>query len=283
MIAFSIWSIDVYWYGIMYLLGFLLWYVLLRYGQKSWWYKNTTADLIISKDLDWLILSLLIGVMLWGRLGHIFIYDWSYFVAHPLKILAFQEGGMSFIGWILWVIVSVVIYFFYFSPAKNIQPKNILSIFDAMIPIVPLGIFFGRFGNFLNQELYGMVVSESFKSSTLGILMEKLGLFYVYDQIGPELRFNTNFLSMIFEWAMIALVLWILFFTKVVTKKRNFWQLSAVFLALYSGVRFVLEYARQDSQAEFVGRFTRSQWFFVIFFVIAVVSFFSLLKWSTTK
>lgn len=283
MIAFSIWSIDVYWYGIMYLVGFLLGYLLLRYGQKSWWYKNTTADLVISKDLDGLMLSLLLGVMLWGRLGHIFIYDWSYFVAHPLKILAFQEGGMSFIGWILWVIVSMMIYFFYFSPAKDIKNKNILSIFDAMIPIVPLGIFFGRFWNFLNQELYGRVVSEAFRNSTLGNLMDKLNLFYVYDQIGPELRFNTNFLSMIFEWALIALVLWILFFKKIVIKKRSSWQLSMVFLGLYSCVRFFLEYVRQDSQAEFVGWFTRSQWFFVIFFVVAVIGFVIFNKKSSIK
>ena len=275
MIAFSLWWIHVYRYGIMYFVSFLIWYVLLSYGQRQWWYRWTAADDVIGKDLDGFILSLLIGVMIWWRLWHVFIYDRSYFVAHPLKILAFQEWGMSFIGGIIGVVVSVMIYFFYLSPVKDSKNKNVLAMFDAMIPIVPLGIFFWRFGNFLNQELYGRVVSEAFRSSWLWQLMEQLHLLYIYDKIGPELRFNTNVLSMIFEWGMIALVLWILFFKKVLTKKRSSWQLSMVFLGLYSGVRFMLEYVRQDSQAEFVGRFTKSQWFFVIFFVVAVVGFVS--------
>ena len=276
MIAFSLWWIHVYRYGIMYFVSFLIWYVLLSYGQRQWWYRWTAADDVIGKDLDGFILSLLIGVMIWWRLWHVFIYDRSYFVAHPLKILAFQEWGMSFIGGIIGVVVSVMIYFFYLSPVKDSKNKNFLAIFDAMIPIVPLGIFFWRFGNFLNQELYGRVVSEAFRGSWLWQLMEQLHLLYIYDKIGPELRFNTNVLSMIFEWGMIALILRVLFFKKVLTKKRSAWQLSMVFLGLYSGVRFMLEYVRQDSQAEFVGRFTKSQWFFVIFFVVAVVGFVSI-------
>ena len=276
MIAFSLWWIHVYRYGIMYFVSFLIWYVLLSYGQRQWWYRWTAADDVIGKDLDGFILSLLIGVMIWWRLWHVFIYDRSYFVAHPLKILAFQEWGMSFIGGIIGVVVSVMIYFFYLSPVKDSKNKNVLAMFDAMIPIVPLGIFFWRFGNFLNQELYGRVVSEAFRGSWLWQLMEQLHLLYIYDKIGPELRFNTNVLSMIFEWGMIALILRVLFFKKVLTKQRSSWQLSMVFLGLYSGVRFMLEYVRQDSQAEFVGRFTKSQWFFVIFFVVAVVGFVSI-------
>ena len=283
MIAFSLWWIHVYRYGIMYFVSFLIWYVLLSYGQKQWWYRLTAADDVIGKDLDGFILSLLIGVMIWWRLWHVFIYDRSYFVAHPLKILAFQEWGMSFIGGIIGVVVSVMIYFFYLSPVKDSKNKNVLAMFDAMIPIVPLGIFFWRFGNFLNQELYGRVVSEAFRGSWLWQLMEQLHLLYIYDKIGPELRFNTNVLSMIFEWGMIALVLWILFFKKVLTKKRSAWQLSMVFLGLYSGVRFMLEYVRQDSQAEFVGRFTKSQWFFVIFFVVAVIWYFLLVRKNTSN
>ena len=107
---------------------------------------------------------------------------------------------MSFIGGIIGVVVSVMIYFFYLSPVKDSKNKNFLAMFDAMIPIVPVGIFFGRFGNFLNQELYGRVVPDSLRLySDIGDIMDKLHLFYVYDKIGPEVRFNTNFLSMIFE------------------------------------------------------------------------------------
>ena len=272
MIAFSLWTVHVYWYWIMYLLSFMLWYVLLFYGQKKWWYTGTYADTIIAKDLDGLILSLLIGVMIGGRLGHILIYDFSYFLTHPIKILAFQEWGMSFIGGIVGVIISVLIYLFYFSPVKW-KRVEVLSLFDAIVPLVPLGIFFGRFGNFLNQELYGRVVTDTFRISYLGIIMEKFNLFHVYNTIDDSLRFNTNFLSMAFEGVLLATIIWILFFTKVVTKKRNSWQLSAIFLGGYSLIRFFLEYVRQDSQAEFVWWFTKSQWFFMIFFLVALAMF----------
>lgn len=69
------------------------------------------------------------------------IYDLAYYLAHPLKILAFQEGGMSFIGGIIGVIVAVIIYLHYFSPLKG-EKIQYLSLFDAFIPLVPVGIFF---------------------------------------------------------------------------------------------------------------------------------------------
>ena len=274
MIAFSLWSLHIYWYGIMYLLSFLIWYALLSYGQKRWWYTWTYADSIIDKDLDGLILALVVWVMLWGRLGHIFIYDFSYFLSYPLKIFALQEGGMSFIGGIVGVVISISLYFSYFAP-KSVQKKDVMSVFDAIVPIVPMGIFFGRFGNFLNQELYGRVVPENFRGlwTWMVSFLSDIHIFHIYDQIDKGLRINTNFLSMFLEGFLLSIILWILFFSKVMTKKRNSWQLSAVFLGAYSVVRFFLEYVRQDSQAEFVGIFTRSQWFFVLFFAFSIIGF----------
>jgi prolipoprotein diacylglyceryltransferase len=96
-------------------------------------------------------------------------------------------------------------------------------------------------------------------------------LFHVYDKIWSELRINTNFLSMMFEGLLLATVLWICFFRRRVSKKWSAWQLSAVFLGGYSLVRFMLEYLRQDSQAEFVWWFTKSQWFFVVFVIISII------------
>lgn len=274
LVAFSIGPITVYRYGIMYFVGFLLGYVMLWYGQKKQRYHWTDADTIITKDLDWLILAILIGVMLWGRLGEILIYHPAYYFANPAKMIAFWDGGMSFIGWIVWVALSVRIYLRYFSPLKH-QPKiDYFSLLDAMIPIVPLWIFFGRIGNFLNQELYGIAVEQLWGLSTGFITtMTKLGVLYRYDGVDNVLRVNTNLLSMIFEWLLLSVVLWMLFFKKVTTNKRSSWQLSLVFLWWYSLVRFFLEYLRQDSQAEFLWIFTRSQWFFVVFFVVAVMWF----------
>lgn len=277
MIAFSVGSFHVYWYGIMYLLSFILWYVLLTVWQKKGWYRfSPTIDHIIKNDLDGVMIAILSWVMIWWRLWHVFIYDFAYFVAHPSKILAFSEWGMSFIGWIVGVVLAIMIYFRINSWSSYIRWKStLLAFFDAILPIVPLGIFFGRFGNFLNQELYGLIVPEHawwLPQSIVHILIHSQ-LFYVYGHVWPELRVNTNFLSMIFEWLLLSALLWVCFFRNVVTKKRNSWQLSAIFLFGYSLVRFGLEYLRQDSQSEFVGFFTKSQWFFVVFMMVAVVMF----------
>ena len=278
MIAFSLWSFHVYRYGIMYLLSFLLWYGLLTLWQKRGWYRfSPRVDHLIKHDLDGLMIAILLGVMVWGRLWHVFIYDFAYFVAHPSKILAFSEWGMSFIGWIIGVVLSLWIYFRINSSLYNHKETYPLFAFlDSIIPIVPLGIFFWRFGNFLNQELYGLIVPADYWWLPHRIIdiLRSLDFFYIYSHIWPELRVNTNFLSMIFEWLLLSAILWICFFRNVVTKKRNSWQLSAVFLFGYSLVRFGLEYLRQDSQSEFVGFFTKSQWFFVIFMVVAVGIFF---------
>ncbi len=274
LVAFSLWPITVYWYGVMYFIGFLVWYVCLWYGWKSWRYTWTDADIVIKKDLDWLILAVLLGVMVGGRLGDVLIYNFDYFVDNPGKIVAVRDGGMSFIGWIVGVVISVILYINFFSPLKKNIKKDFFSLFDALIPLVPVGIFFGRIGNFLNQELYGIVVPSSrWLSQSVVDFMTKIGLFHNYAMIDNLLRVNTNVLSMLFEWLFIALILWILFFKKVVTKKWNSWQLSFVFLTCYSFVRFFLEYLRQDSQGEFLGIFTRSQWFFFLFFIVAIVWF----------
>ncbi len=277
MIAFSLGSFHVYRYGIMYLMSFLLWYALLHIWQKRWRYRfSPTVDNLIKNDLDGLMIAILLGVMVWGRLGHVFIYDLAYFISHPSKILAFSEWGMSFIGGIVGVVISLAIYFsIHSSVSRSTEKGKLFALLDSILPIVPLGIFFGRFGNFLNQELYGLIVPADYWGlpTRMVNLLTSIDLFYVYDNIWSELRINTNFLSMIFEWLLLSTLLWVCFFRKVVTKKRNPWQLSAVFLFGYSLVRFFLEYLRQDSQSEFVGFFTKSQWFFVIFMVVALVMF----------
>lgn len=275
MIAFSLWPIDVYWYGVMYFIAFILSYTALVYLQKKWRFEGTRADAVISRDIDNLMIAIILWVMVGWRLWHVFIYDFWYFLSHPLKIFAYYDGGMSFIWWILWVVVAIVIYSFFVS---SIKPKNhteVLSLFDAFIPFVPIGIFLGRFWNFLNSELYGIVVPEHFRwlSQWVIDLFIKLNIFMVYDKVDTFLRVNTNFLSMLFEGVVLAIILWIWFVKKVKTNKRHSGQLSFVFLMGYSLIRFWLEYLRQDSQYEFVGWFTRSQWFFLLFFVVGVLGY----------
>jgi len=285
MIAFSLWSLHIYRYGIMYMISFVIGYATLMIWQQRWWYTQyPLIDNLLKNNLDELILAIMIGVMIGWRMGHVLIYDLAYFITHPLKIFAIQQWWMSFIGGIVGTIISVSIYSYKcwvlnveWKKTYNLQLiiSHSLRLLDAFIPLVPVGIFFGRFGNFLNQELYGTIIPTDFRwwPSWFVQFALDIQLFHVYDKIWWELRINTNFLSMMFEWLVLAIVLRICFFRYWRDKKWAAWQLSAIFLWLYSVVRFMLEYLRQDSQAEFVGAFTKSQWFFVGFMVVAVVVF----------
>lgn len=281
MIAFSLWSIHIYRYGIMYMISFVIGYAILMLWQRRWWYTQyPLINNLLKNNLDELILAIMIGVMIGGRMGHVLIYDLSYFVSHPLKIFAIQQWWMSFIWGIIGTILSVTVFFELYHKEIFQQSSRkfisfVLSLLDSFIALVPVGIFFWRFGNFLNQELYGTIVPNDFWWLPNWFVQFALDtqLFHVYDKIWSELRINTNFLSMMFEWLVLAIILRICFFRRRVNKKWSAWQLSAVFLWWYSLIRFMLEYLRQDSQAEFVWWFTKSQWFFVIFFVFAVAVF----------
>ena len=277
MIAFSFWPIHVYRYGIMYAVSFLLGYAMLIWWQKQGRYKKYPfLDSLIANDIDSLVIAVLLGVMIGGRLWHILIYDLAYFITHPAKILAYSEWGMSFIGGIIGTILVVGCRSYQLS-IKNSDwfLHNTLSLLDLLMPMIPVGVFFGRFGNFLNQELYGVVIPTDFRwlPDRFVNFCQTTHFFHIYNHIGPELRLNTNFLSMIFEGLVISIIIWYFFIRFWRDKKLAAWQLSAIWLGCYSMVRFAFEYLRQDSQAEFVGWFTRSQWFFVGFMIVALVVF----------
>ena len=277
MIAFSLWPIHVYRYGIMYAVSFLVWYTLLVQWQQRWWYKNYPfIDKLIANDIDGLLIAVVLWVMIGGRLGHVIIYDLPYFIEHPLKIFAFQEWGMSFIGGIIWVILSIWFFVWKSWYSKSMSDwitTTSLSILDTLMPLIPLGVSLWRFGNFLNQELYGIVIPRDARWLPSWIIefCQTTQLFHIYSHIGPELRLNTNFLSILFEGLMIALLIRYFFFRFRVPKRFVAWQLSAIWLGCYSLVRFSLEYLRQDSQMEVIWYFSKSQYIFIVFIIISVV------------
>jgi prolipoprotein diacylglyceryltransferase len=93
----------------------------------------------------------------------------------------------------------------------------------------------------------------------------------VYPQVDTVLRINTNLLSMLFEGICLFVVNWVLFCSQLKKKRLKIWIISSCFLVGYSGFRFLFEYLRNDSQSEFIGWFTKSQWVFLVAFVIGVV------------
>ena len=269
MIAFTLWPITVYRYGIMYLLGFIAAYTRFWYiGKRRWLEWFPWVHRILTQKLDNLFIAIVLAVLVGGRLWHVFIYDRSYFVENPLKIFAVNEWGMSFIGGIVWVSLIMTVLL----RVWKVSRKERLALFDVIVSIVPFGIMVGRIGNFLNQELYGIVydsVRRGFSSSTQQFL-ESLNILYVYSNIDEQLRVNTNFLASFSEWFLLLVVLQWAFWISY-KKKPRAGMLTGLFLAWYSLVRFILEFIRQDSQFEIERFLSRSQWFFVLFFIVGVV------------
>ncbi len=270
MVAFSVFGRDIYRYGIMYLISFVIGYGLLYMIGRTNFFSDKQPNIhtALTKDLDTIIILVIIGVMLGGRLWYVIIYERQYFAQNLEQILAIRTWWMSFIGWMIGVFLTIGLRWLY----KRWNRNDALSLFDSILSIAPIGIVFGRIGNFLNQEIYGIVIPENVRwfSSTIIKRATDLQLFYIYETVDKQLRVNTNFLSAFFEWLVILIICGSMM---IVSIRRNRWQpgkISAMFMIWYSVVRFFLEYLRVDSQSEFIGIFTRSQYFFIFFMMIGL-------------
>lgn len=264
MVAFQIFWFSIYWYGLFYALAFVLWYLGLWWIWKQGFFaKFPKVQWFLTEGLEDLILAIAVGVLVWGRLGHVLIYGEGYYLHHFSAIFRVWEGWMSFIWGIIGVVSSVGLLLY----VKKMTWRDFLLLFDLILIFVPLGIFFGRFGNFLNQELYGIPLDSL--PVWFATILSNLHLTHVYPHVDRVLRVNTNFLSMILEGMLIFGVQLFIFFSQIKKKKWKIWLLSVNFLLLYSVIRFWLEYLRADSQMEIVGVFSKSQRFFLVFVMIA--------------
>lgn len=281
MIAFSIWSLHIYRYGIMYLLGFTFGYIGFKYiaRKKFFAIRYPRIQHILEKHLEDFLIVLFIGVLLGWRLGHVIIYNLQYYLAHPGEIIRFRDGGMSFIGGLFGVVIGILA----FRKTKRGHIRDLLVLFDILLILLPIGIAFGRFGNYLNQELYGVIVSDRLPrlGYPLFSLLQSSNIFHVYPAVDSFLRVNTNWLALFWE-GLVTFVIGLSVFRRQIRRKlRRPWLWSAIFLMWYSFVRFLLEYLRADSQLEFKGPFTISQRFFVWFFILWMgIFYFSRKSWT---
>ncbi len=265
MVAFQIFGFPIYWYGIFYAVAFLLGYGgLMWIGKKKRFANFPKVQKILDTGLEDLFLAILLGVMIGGRLGHVLIYGEGYYFQHWNEIIKVWEGGMSFIGGIVGVVMAVGL----FSWIKKLSRKDFFLLFDLILIFVPLGILLGRLGNFLNQELYGILATQLPQRGAQ--LFGSLGLLHQYPQVDNLLRVNTNVLSMIFE-GLLLFGAQLYFARKMILQKK--WKigiLTSHFVLRYALVRFLLEYLRADSQLEFIGLFSKSQRFFLPFFLLGI-------------
>lgn len=265
MVAFTLFWFPVYRYGLLYAVSFILWYFRLTRIWKKWWFKNyPNIQFFLTDGAEDLILTIALGVILGGRLGHVLIYGNWYYFSHPGEILQVWKGWMSFIWWIIWVVLCLCVYCF----CKKLKKREILCLFDIILVFVPLGIVLGRFWNYLNQELYWIMASDL--PDWLYTILYHTGLLHVYQNVDHFLRVNTNFLSMLLEGLLLYCIQAVVFVKMVIKKRFNIWRLSTNFLLYYSIIRFFLEYLRADSQLEYIWGYTKSQWFFMCFILIAL-------------
>lgn len=215
-VAVAIAGFSIHWYGLLYLAGFLIAAFLLPRLQK---YRH----LKLPRDAWYSLLSWsVIGVIVGGRLGYVLFYEPQYFLAHPLEIIAVWNGGMSFHGGLIGV--SVVLWLW---SRKNNVPLLLLA--DIVVVPVAIGLALGRFGNFINQELYGTVTTLPWGMAFPGAdgLRHPIQLYAV----GKDLL-------------IAAVCFWYLRLT--VDKTHRWGCTAASFLILYGVGRFLLEYLREQ-------------------------------------
>jgi phosphatidylglycerol:prolipoprotein diacylglycerol transferase len=219
-VAIHLGPLAVHWYGLMYLLGFACFLLLgrlrLRTLVRPGWDE---------KFLDDLLFYGVLGVVLGGRLGEVFFYHPEYFLAHPARILAVWEGGMSFHGGFLGVLLAMAI----FAHGRRI---HWLALMDFIAPLVPLGLGAGRIGNFINGELWG-------RPSEVPWAM-----------VFPAADALPRHPSQLYEFALEGLVLFALLWWYS-GKGRPVGAVSGVFLIGYGSFRFLAEFTRNPDEGIF--------------------------------
>jgi phosphatidylglycerol:prolipoprotein diacylglycerol transferase len=212
--------VKIYWYSLAYIFGIFFGFYYAKYIIKKFWNKEN----ISSQDLDNFLIYLILGIILGGRLGYILFYNFYYYYQNPLEILFLWQGGMSFHGGTIGVLIASII----FAKKNNIK---ILVLTDVIVCAVPIGIFLGRIANFINGELYG---KKTF--SDYGVIFPKIDM---------ELRHPSQLYEAILEGSILFFLLNIILKFK---KKLFNGELSCYFLIFYSIFRIISELFREPDK-----------------------------------
>ena len=243
-VAFQILSFEIRWYSLAYILGIVIGWSLC----KKIFIKNSE----INEKFDDYITYLIIGIILGGRLGYIIFYNFSYYLNNIFDIFKIWQGGMSFHGGLLGVIISS----FLFAKKNN---QNPFSYLDQVSLVAPIGIFFGRLANFINSELYGKTTDMPW--SVIFIKVDNLS------------RHPSQLYEAILEGVILFLVL-MYFVNKNYLRKPGL--ISALFLIFYSLFRFIIEFFRvPDEQLGYlILNLTMGQMISLVFVTIGTILFY---------
>ncbi len=219
-VALHLGPLAVRWYGLMYLLAFVSALLLGRWRIRTQPWSGWDT-----KTLDDALFYGVLGVVLGGRLGYVLFYKAAHYLAHPLEIFAVWQGGMSFHGGFLGVLVAMWLF------ARK-TGKGWLTLTDFIAPLVPLGLGAGRIGNFINGELWGRPTDAS------------------WGMVFPQMDGAVRHPSQLYEFALEGIVLFLLLWVYS-SHKRPLGRVSALFLLGYGSARFLVEFTREPD--DFLG------------------------------
>ncbi len=230
-VAIDLGPVAIHWYGLMYVLGFLAaWWLGRRRVASGQWPE------FAGRRLDDLLFVGMLGVLLGGRLGYVIFYAFGDFLRDPLMLFRVQEGGMSFHGGLIGVMVAVALW----------ARRNRVAVFDALdfaAPLVPIGLGLGRIGNFIGGELWGKPTDLPW-----GVVFPRaLGLdpaaargLWEAGALDHAARHPSQLYQAFLEGAVLFAVLW--WFS---SRRRPRYAVSGLFALLYGVFRFTVEFVRE--------------------------------------
>jgi len=208
-VIFSIGFVKIRWYGLMYVIGFILaWWLARKRALASW-------SIIKPGQVDDLIFYCMLGVIIGGRLGYSLVYGWADLISDPLYIFKITEGGMSFHGGLAGVMIAMWLF------ARRLG-VSMLGIWDFVAPLAPLGLLFGRIGNFINGELWGKATDVPWAFKVNGAVLHP---------------------SQLYEASLEGLALFVIVWS-FSSKQRPYMSVSGLFLLCYGVFRFLVEFYR---------------------------------------
>ena len=207
---------DIRWYSLAYIAGFIIGSIIIKYLNKK------LLNILSNKQIDSFFIWSILGVIIGGRAGYVLFYQTSYLFTNPIYILKIWTGGMSFHGGLIGIIISMYL----FCKKNNIQ---FFYLSDLVSIVAPIGLFFGRIANFINNELYGKITN------------------FPFAMIYPEIDLQPRHPSQLYEAFLEGIILFVILLTYFNKTKSDptIGKISGLFLILYATFRILIEFLRE--------------------------------------